>query len=305
MEKIETSTKSTAPSAASDFEREIVSRHHHKKRMVKGFLNYAGIFVGVLLMFVVVIIVTTDFRLATKAEIAALGLDFFLLLFISYSMYVSCSDSGMRAGLQSESYTNILSTFESHKKHIIDNKMQVRLGEFCCHYISEELRMARTTILAVVGFSFDEYMEKYVGKDKLTIMCNKDLSKSQKKAIIKANRLEPVKLTPEMIMKRGRGSDRRAPLGIKPETKKGINYGTRFFTTIFISFGLSVIIFEAFKTPSWIVLAACAIKLVTVTMHGFSGYKYGYENIVFDTTYYISDQADLLQQAIQFSEQKK
>lgn len=217
-------------SSATEFEKSMLSEHAKKKKLAKGFLNNAGIFVGVLLMFVVIVVVTTDIHLVSFGEIAALGLDFFLLLFVSYSMYVNCSDSGMRAGLQSESYTGGFSAFETMKRHIIDTKIQARLGEFCRHYITEELRNSRTTVLAIVGFSYEEYMEKYVGKDKDTIRGDKALSKAQKKAIIKANGIEPVKLTPEMIMKRGRGSSRRAPLGMTPETKKGINFGTKFFS---------------------------------------------------------------------------
>lgn len=289
-------------SSATEFEKSMLSEHAKKKKLAKGFLNNAGIFVGVLLMFVVIVVVTTDIHLVSFGEIAALGLDFFLLLFVSYSMYVNCSDSGMRAGLQSESYTGGFSAFETMKRHIIDTKIQARLGEFCRHYITEELRNSRTTVLAIVGFSYEEYMEKYVGKDKDTIRGDKALSKAQKKAIIKANGIEPVKLTPEMIMKRGRGSSRRAPLGMTPETKKGINFGTKFVFTFFISLAMSIIVLGAVIEPTWVLIATCCLKLMTVVLNGFNGYKFGYENIVFDTVNYMNDQTDLMQQAVQYIE---
>lgn len=289
-------------SSATEFEKSMLSEHAKKKKLAKSFFNNAGIFVGVLLMFVVIVVVTTDIHLVSFEEIAALGLDFFLLLFVSYSMYVNCSDSGMRSGLQSESYTVGYSTFETMKRHIIDTKMQARLGEFCRHYITEELQNSRTTVLAIVGFSYEEYMEKYVGKDKETIQSDKTLSKAQKKAIIKANGIEPVKLTPEMIMKRGRGSSRRAPLGMTPETKKGINFGTKFVFTFFISLAMSIIVLEAVIEPTWVLIATCCLKLMTVVLNGFNGYKFGYENIVFDTVNYMSDQTDLMQQAVQYVE---
>lgn len=289
-------------SSATEFEQTMLSEHAKKKKLAKGFLNNAGIFVGVLLMFAVIVVVTTDIRLTSFEEIAALGLDFFLLLFVSYSMYVNCSDSGMRAGLQSESYTGGYSAFETLKRHIIDTKMQARLGEFCCHYITEELRNSRTTVLAIVGFSYEEYMEKYVGKDDETIQKDKTLSKAQKKAIIKANGVEPVKLTPEMIMKRGRGSGRRAPLGMTPETKKGINFGTKFVFTFFISLAMSIIVLDVVVEPTWVLVATCCLKLMAVVINGFNGYKFGYENIVFDTVNYMNDQTDLMQQAVQYVE---
>ncbi len=287
---------------ASDFEKAVLLDNQKKKKFAKGFMNNAGIFVGVLLMFAVIVLVTTDIRISSFEEIAALGLDFFLLLFVSYSMYVNCSDSGMRSGLQTETYTGGLNHFETTKKHIIDTKMQSRLGEFCCYYITEELKNSRTSVLAVVGISYEEYMKKYVGKDEATIKADKNLSKTQKKAIIKANGIEPVKLTPEMIMKRGRGSSRRAPLGMKPETKKGINFGQKFVSTFVISLMMSIIVLEAVMEPTWVIIATCALKLMAVTINGFNGYKFGYENIVFDTVNYMSDQTDLMQQAVQYIE---
>ena len=67
-------------SSATEFEQTMLSEHAKKKKLAKGFLNNAGIFVGVLLMFAVIVVVTTDIRLTSFEEIAALGLDFFLLL---------------------------------------------------------------------------------------------------------------------------------------------------------------------------------------------------------------------------------
>ena len=104
MERIETQKSSRAEA----FEQAVVSEHNQKKKVAKSLLNNAGIFVGVFLIFAVIVIVTTDIRLTSFEQIAALGLDFFLLLFCSYSMYVNASDSGMRHGLQSELYTSSL-----------------------------------------------------------------------------------------------------------------------------------------------------------------------------------------------------
>jgi hypothetical protein len=44
------------------------------------------------------------------------------------------------------------------------------------------------------------------------------------------------------------------------------------------------------------------LKMIVVITNGFSGYKLGYENIVFDTTNYMSDQTDLMEQAIHYFE---
>ena len=48
--------------------------------------------------------------------------------------------------------------------------------------------------------------------------------------------------------------------------------------------------------------AAIVLKLLSVILNGFLGYKFGYENIVFDTVNYMNDQKDLMQQVIQYVE---
>lgn len=296
MEKIETQRSSRAES----FEQSLVSEHNTKKKVQKSLLNNAGIFVGVFLIFAVIVIVTTDIRITSFEEIAALGLDFFLLLFCSYSMYVNASDSGMRHGLQSELYLSSLDRFSTNKKSIIDAQRQTRLHEFCRYYIDDELKNARMSVLAVVGFGYKEYRKKWLGLDEETIEKDPKLSKVQKAALIKANAIKPVKLTPEMIMKRGRGSNRRAPLGTKPETKKSINFGAKFASTFLISLIMSIIVLDMVVEPTWVIFASCMLKLLAVVMNGFTGYKFGYENIVFDTVNYMDDQTDLMNQAMQY-----
>ena len=90
-------------------------------------------------MFAVVVIVTTDISFASFEEVKALGLDFFLLFFCSYSMYVNCADSGMRSGLISKTYLEASNLFEELKHKILTNGMQAFLPSFCKHYIEEEL----------------------------------------------------------------------------------------------------------------------------------------------------------------------
>ena len=298
MEKISSGISSQP--ALSKFEESVVAENQVKNKLKKGFLNYAGIFVGVFLMFAVVVIVTTDISFTSFEEMAALGLDFFLLLFCSYSMYINCSDSGMRTGLSSKLYTDALTTFETYKKNIVERRLQARLPEFCRHYIKDELRNSRLEILAVVGISYDIYLKEFISMDDEDVDARADLSKAQRKAIKKANAVKPIQLTPEMIMKRGRGSYRRAPLGLKPETKKLINFGGKFATTFLVALIMSMIVLDVVAEPTWVIFASCMLKLLAVVMNGFGGYKFGYENIVFDTVNYMSDQVDLMRQAIQY-----
>lgn len=301
MEKIN-STQNTNP-VVKKFEEFVATENQVKNKLKKGFLNYAGVFVGAFLMFAVVVIVTTDISLTSFEEMAALGLDFFLLLFCSYSMYINCSDSGMRIGLSSKLYIDALNMFETYKKSIVERKLQARLPEFCRHYIEDELRSSRIELLTVVGISYDTYLNEYISMDAEDIDVRAELSKVQREAIKKANTVKPIKLTPEMIMKRGRGSYRRSPLGLKPESKKYINFGFKFVTTVLVALVMSMIVLDVVVEPTWVIFASVMLKLLAVVMNGFGGYKFGYENIVFDTVNYMSDQVDLMRQFIQYADE--
>lgn len=300
MEKIE--THSHTPAMRDKFEDGITIENQVKNKIKKGFLSYAGVFIGVLLMFTVVVIVTTDISITSFEDKAALGLDFFLLFFCSYSMYINCSDSGMRAGIASNTYIDALAAFEKQKQVIVDRKLQDVLPDFCRKYIADELRKSRTEILTVVGISYERYLDEFLSVDDASVDVMTDISKSQREAIKKANAIKPIKLTPEMITKCCRGSYRRSPLGLTPQSKKTIKFSVKFATSFFIALVMVMMALEVVIEQNWIMLASYIPKLLAVAMNGFTGYKFGYENIVFDTVNYMSDQIDLMRQAVNYAD---
>lgn len=289
---------------SKEFEESVDLAHSQRRKTTKSLLNNAGIIVGVFILFAVVVIVTTDIRLATWADVAGLGIDFFLLLFCSYTMYINCSDSGMRFGLRNDLYLDAVDKFEEKKKEIIGKNYQGRLHEFCWYYINKELENTKMNILAVVGFDYQTYINKWLALTDKQIMALEYLTKPQKEAIIKANAVVPIKLTPEMIMKRGRKTGKRGALGIDPGTKKKINFGMKFISSVFTSLCMTLIIVDFVIEPTWIMFVSCTLRLMIVIINGFSGYKFGYENIVYDTANYMSDQTDLMEQALQYCDGK-
>ena len=280
------------------FEKTVIAERDTKKKMAKSFLGSAGLVVGVFIVFAVIVIVTTDIRLISLADTAALGLDLFLLIFCSYSMYVCCADSGMRSAFISASYLEALNRYDELKKKMYASQLQKRIGEFCTWYVQDELKNAREAILFPAGLTYEEY-EKYIGMDKETVQAL-DMPMAQKKTIISANRLHSIKLTPDMLLRRGRGVHRRSALDVNPHTKRNVNYVIKFVQISLISLGLSVIALDVVVEPSWVIFASVCLKLVSVISNGFMGYKAGYENIVFDTVNYVSGQSDLMERAMQY-----
>lgn len=273
-----------------------------QRRVTRSVVNNAAWFIGFFIVFIVVVVFTTDINLSNGLGWAQFGLTFFILLFCTYSMFANFYSSGARAGKSTDLYSEAFKHYDELKKIVIDRKMQGRLTEFCRHYIDDELESARTAILTEVGISYSDYQKEYCGKDKKTLQENEKLSAVQIVAILRANKTKPVKLTPEMILKRGRGSASRSPLGVKPETKRALTFGSKFCTTCITSVLTGVIMLDVIVNPTWATFAACCLKLLPIVLNGFLGYKSGYDNITVATVNYIGDQSDLLQRAIQYIE---
>ena len=282
-------------------ELQVIKFEDTKKRIAKGFINYGGIFVSVCLMFAVIMIVTTDVKVSSIKDLADLGMDFFLLLFCAYASYISCADSGTRAGLATESYTETLAKFNEWKEKIVKGNMQVKLAEFCRDYIIDDLKNVRMSYLVVAGLSYDDYL-KYSTMDDKEIDALHGFSIQQKKAIKKANHTKPITLRPESILRHGRGAYHRSPLEMSPETRKSINYAVKFVQTSLVAFGMSIIALEMVTDPSWVVFATVCFKLVSVIYNCFSGYRTGYCNSCVDKVNYMNAQIDLMQLFIQYAE---
>lgn len=167
-----------------------------KKRIVRGVMNYFGTAVGTFIIFVAIVVSTTDITVMTVFDWTVLGLAFFVFMFCAYAMYINGSGNGIRAGRKSETYLSAKKLYDDLKDEIIEKKMQGRLPEFCRYYVEEELRNTRNSILTEVGIDFSVYQERYVGKDKTELEQITILSKSQVEAIVCANNIKPIKLTP-------------------------------------------------------------------------------------------------------------
>lgn len=282
-----------------DLESLVLAEQKFKKKFLGSFLDVAGVSVSLFLIFAVIVITTTDIQICTFEDFAGFTLDFFLLLFCSYTMYVNSADSGTRAGLKTESYKKAIASFAARKQEIIDGKHQEKLPEFCYRFITRELYNTRNAILAIIGFPYSEFERDWLGKTEKEVNAS-ELSEGQKRAVIRANATAPIKLTPEMMMKRGKNGTRREPLGTTPEEKKTTNFIVRFFMTLATAVITSMIVLEAVADPTWAMFVECVVKLLTIVMNGAMGYKFGYENIVIDTVEYMEDQEDLLRQALEY-----
>ena len=272
-----------------------------KKKLSQHILGNARTLMIVFILFAVIVVMTTDIRLMTVSSITDLGLEFFILLFASYAMYVCCADGGVKVGYSSDIYKNAVERF-GELKNKIEESMLTRMEEFCNHYVDEELRRMRMQYLSVVCIPYDVYLDKYVNLGKNEIDSLTELKDGQKKAIKKANKVKRIKLTSERMMTLGKTFHTRSVLAVTPDAMKNIVFGKKIVKMSIISLCMSMIALDVIMQPTWTVFASVCLKLVTVVINGFDGHKEGLANITIHTVNYVNSQSMLMQQAIQYIE---
>ncbi len=273
-----------------------------KKKIAKSLINYGGFFLAAFVLFVVFVVLTTEVHLSSFADIASLGLEFSVLFIGSCLLYLCGVDSGTRAGKNTSLYQTTVAAYDKLKRTVLDRSLQTAVSAFCKEYVEREFRDAKTSVLMEAGISYEEYAEKYLAKDRKAVKAMSELSEAKKKVICRANRMKPIRLTFEMIFRRGRGTSRHAPLGMSPEAKRTIDFFGRSLRNL-LTTGITVsIALDVVTTPTWATFAKVLLQILPMVSRGFFGYKFGYENITVDTVGYISVQSDFLEEAIRASE---
>ena len=206
MNRIEVPS-STPKETTSRIEQMVEKEQGIRRWMTKSIVGYGGIAVSMFLMFITVMVVTTDITISLTS-IAQLSTDFFLLLFC---------DSGSKAGKLSKIYIETLNKFEELRQTIIDKSIHCILGDFCKQYIATDLRKAKSYYLVMAGIDYDDYIREYSSLEDSQIEELTGLSTAQKKALMSANAVKPIKLYPEQIIRNGGTNFRRSPLQISPE----------------------------------------------------------------------------------------
>ena len=261
------------------------------------------VLISVFLMFVVVLVLTTDIQLEI-GNIANLGMDFFLLLSCSIASYILCADSGTKDGVMSSNYIEARKEFDLWIEKITSMNIHCILGNFCAYYIKEDLRTARMNHLVVAGVTYEEYESIYAKMGNKEIEDLKDRSETQKNALKAANKVQPIKLLPEQIIGHMNSARDRSPLTPEPTKMRRNTVIKKISTISFISLGMVLIGLNSIETSGWLVFVSICLKLGSVLFNCFDGYKTGYESMAVHSAEHMRQQVSLMKQALIFAEQE-
>ena len=266
----------------------------------KSIIGNAGTLVSAFIILVVIVVMLADIHLTDFNAWLKLGTNFFVLLFCNYAMYINQLDSGIKAGKLDGGYIKVRNKYDELKKTIVDDSIDYRMNDFCIWYIGEELKSARSAVLAACGVSYNTY-EPYIGKNEEDILKVENLSEQQKEAMIEANKIKPISLNADRIMQRESAKKRRIKPRATPTQKRNVKSGFKLGKLFINSALISAVAFEVLLNPSFATIAATAFKVLFVVLNGFAGYRDGFENITVDTVDYTNNQIDLMELFIKWT----
>ena len=267
---------------------------------IKSIIGNAGTLVSAFIILVVIVVMLADIHLTDFNAWLKLGTNFSVLLICNYAMYINQLDSGIKAGKLDGGYIKVRNKYDALKKTIVDDSIDYRMNDFCIWYIGEELKSARSAVLAACGVSYKSY-EPYIGKNEEDILKVENLSEQQKEAMIKANKIKPISLNAGMIMQRESAKKRRIKPRATPTQKRNIKSGFKLGKLFINSALVSAVACDVFLNPSLATIAVTSLKVLFVVLNGFAGYRDGFENITVDTVDYTNNQIDLIELFIKWT----
>ncbi len=261
------------------------------KKSIGSFISNMGIIIAVFTLICAFAVFFMDISLSSFATVD-FSLSFIILLFCAYTIYFSMADTGMRVAMSDKGYKKAKEDYESIKTELQKNGKLEDLGDFCHEYAKNELASARKSILLGAGISYEKFCLDYHNKDKNDLP--KNLSKKERKAIIKANKLSPVRLSPDMLLFLDDGATERRALHRNPRKQRLFYSAKALVSTTMTSFFAVSIVCSVIEEPTFAILTECLIKLFTLVWNGSKGFLMGYNNITVDTTSYLFDCTDFL-----------
>ena len=261
------------------------------KKGIGSFISNMGIIIAAFTLLCAFAVFFMDISLSSFATVD-FSLSFIILLFCAYTIYFSMADTGMRIAMSDKGYRKAREEYESVKNELKRNGKLEGLGEFCHEYVKNELVSAKKSILLGAGISYENFCKEYQSKDKNALP--KTLSKRERRAIIKANKLAPVRLSPDMLLFLDDGASERRALHRSPKRVRLFSSAKALISTTMTSFFAVSIVCSVIEEPTFAILTECLIKLFTLVFNGSKGFLMGYNNITVDTTSYLFDCTDLL-----------
>ena len=219
-----------------------------------------------------------------------------LLYIVSTTVYRTNYDGGIYRGRQTDAYKEITRTFRTYRDRIMKESRIDALREWCRDFRIQDVRNVRMEIVCPY-MSYDDYLAKYANLSPQKVK-ELGLSRKVQSAINRANAVEPVELTADMLLnlsfsKKLFGKRRILPRS-GDEQRRGdfvSNYAKRLVITILC--GLFAV--EFISDPSMESFLQWIIRMIPVVMAFLTGDAGGFRNATEISVRRIDAQSRLLE----------
>ena len=219
-----------------------------------------------------------------------------LLYIVSTTVYRTKYDGGIYRGRQTDAYKEITGTFRTYRDRIMKESRIDDLREWCRDFRIQDVRNVRMEIVCPY-MSYDDYLAKYANLSPQKVK-ELGLSRKVQSAINRANAVEPVELTADMLLnlsfsKKLFGKRRILPRS-GDEQRRGdfvSNYAKRLVITILC--GLFAV--EFISDPSMESFLQWIIRMIPVVMAFLTGDTGGFRNATEISVRRIDAQSRLLE----------
>lgn len=306
MDRIDISHKATANPVAKATTNPVVVARNVKRSFGTFFIRNINSVLSLFIVLVVVFVFLAQVKILPNVSVQEAAASCVLLFFCSYFMYCNLLNSGTKLGKQEEDYINCTKKHNDLRETIKSNNYEQYLNDFCESVRKAKFIRDRETELSRVGILYSEYTEKYEGKTEEEILQEfPELNKGKRKAIKKANAVKCVAFTKEMIYRECKPTHSQAILGVTPQAKRNFRMVWNIFFSAVVAFMSYSIFVDVIEKPTWASFAMCLVKLLPLFVCGWRGFTNGFDFIAVESVSYMSDQNDLLEEAIVFAKAKK
>lgn len=205
-----------------------------------------------------------------------------IMLASSYVIYFSLEEAGEQFGEESAEYKGALIRYVKAKERVCSDSIGA-MRDFCRSYADEELRFRRDSFLAERGVTKEEYEAG---------IC-KGTARRQRHAIRRARKMKPMRLTPALLLS---GEGRRCGRELENPGRTKL-FGALFRllpSTVFTIFTVSVML-TAKEGLSASVIIESILKLSTLPIIGFRGYRAGCEYVKVTKTAWLEAKCRLIE----------
>ena len=254
-------------------------------------------FSSIVAIFAMVLLVTLIFADVSVAPAFSWqwATELVLYLIIMYTLYFSMQTTGITDGRAQTAYIEIMKKYTEIRDSICTDHELESLQEWCDEFIEYELKTAKAKLLRSASITMKLFEEKYADPE---APLPRELSLKKRLAVLKARKLKPITLTPDMLLNCGSLAVGRNPLGPNPNTRRAIRSAITMLPRTAMIFLVTDIAVNVIANPSWETVITGVIMCFVGLLCAYQGYDSGYKNIVDDTVGYVQRQINLLCQYV-------